>query len=562
MILNLPKWAPGFIGVLVAACCFVFPSRTFALQSNEPLDVFSHSSVAGGGGDFSFSCTHEVSLSGSSWGFGVNESNVYHAALRHQQNDDSSSDWTIRIGQGGQIYSLRTEALGELVPPQSIERHFVDEVFQPISVDRSTREGGGQAAFYHQSGYYTDGNNITQATYAPLLLRGAAEANSYSTLNLAVQADSTSIPQVPPGLLNYQRTRDLGGGVIEVTNGIYNFGSNTVDFHNLPWGGVRHTVLDTMLVANPSGGFTERAIDDFPLFESQTEFADNTGGWAAFAQGTAPSSQGLAFVFGASDTHLGEAWQTNRSSWRWGRAAGDFLFIPIRNFNIGTFRREVDVYPGEFFESRHFLVLGAVEHVESTIQQRGLVDAATYGKILISQDDSSTLSFRVQADSNGVITVLESIPSQATFATFARPVAGSKPLFLLEDVNGQRFLSVDPYALSAMPYDGATNYVGFLGFVIPQALREGDRSYVELATLLPESFYLQDGSSSAVFALQTSSGAMLGDVDRNGVANFLDIGPFIALLSDGGFQEEADIDEDESVNFLDIGPFIGILSGP
>jgi len=444
-----------------------------------------------------------------------------------------------------------------------MERHFVDEVFQPISVDRSIRTDGGQAAFYHQSGYYTDGDNITQPTYAPLLASGSVEANSYSTLSLAVQADSTADPQVAPRLLNYQRTRDLGDGVIEVTNGIYNFGSNTVDFHNLPWGGVRHTVLDTMLVSNPGGGFTERAIDDFSQFQSQTEFAQNTGGWAAFTQGTATSSQGLAYVFGDTDTHFDEVWQTNRSSWRWGRAAGDFFFLAIRNFNVGTFRREVEVYPGDFFVSRHFLVLGDVKHLESTIEERGLVDAATYGKIPINQDDSPTLSYRVQTEDNGEITVLESkIPSQTTFETFAHPVEGAKPLLLLEDAQGSQFLTVDPYTFSSAPYDGATNYVDFLGFVIPEELREDDISYVELATLFPENFYVQGGSDSVIFALHSvASGVLLGDVDLNGTVDFLDIGPFITLLSSGGFQEEADVDENESVNFLDISPFIAILSG-
>ena len=54
---------------------------------------------------------------------------------------------------------------------------------------------------------------------------------------------------------------------------------------------------------------------------------------------------------------------------------------------------------------------------------------------------------------------------------------------------------------------------------------------------------------------------LLGDVDLDGVVNFLDIGPFIALLLNGDFQVEADTNEDGVVNFLDIGPFIVILQG-
>ena len=54
---------------------------------------------------------------------------------------------------------------------------------------------------------------------------------------------------------------------------------------------------------------------------------------------------------------------------------------------------------------------------------------------------------------------------------------------------------------------------------------------------------------------------LLGDVNLDGVVNFLDISPFIAILSTGGFQAEADTNVDGDVNFLDISPFIDLLSG-
>ena len=57
-----------------------------------------------------------------------------------------------------------------------------------------------------------------------------------------------------------------------------------------------------------------------------------------------------------------------------------------------------------------------------------------------------------------------------------------------------------------------------------------------------------------------TTAGLLGDVDRNGVVNFLDITPFIAILADSGSQFEADIDGNGIVNFLDITPFIAILT--
>ena len=60
--------------------------------------------------------------------------------------------------------------------------------------------------------------------------------------------------------------------------------------------------------------------------------------------------------------------------------------------------------------------------------------------------------------------------------------------------------------------------------------------------------------------LTVTLSSILGDVNVDGEVNFLDISPFIALLSAGNFQEEADIDGNGVVNFLDIAPFIRLLT--
>ena len=53
----------------------------------------------------------------------------------------------------------------------------------------------------------------------------------------------------------------------------------------------------------------------------------------------------------------------------------------------------------------------------------------------------------------------------------------------------------------------------------------------------------------------------LGDVNQDGDVNFLDISPFINVLSTGEYQIEADVDQSGAVDFLDISPFIEILVG-
>ena len=53
---------------------------------------------------------------------------------------------------------------------------------------------------------------------------------------------------------------------------------------------------------------------------------------------------------------------------------------------------------------------------------------------------------------------------------------------------------------------------------------------------------------------------LLGDVNLDGLVNFLDISPFISRLADMENQAEADLNEDGVVNFLDISPFIQALT--
>ncbi len=54
---------------------------------------------------------------------------------------------------------------------------------------------------------------------------------------------------------------------------------------------------------------------------------------------------------------------------------------------------------------------------------------------------------------------------------------------------------------------------------------------------------------------------VLGDVNVDGIVNFLDISPFISVLSSGTNQCEADCNQSGEVDFLDIAAFIAILSG-
>ena len=70
--------------------------------------------------------------------------------------------------------------------------------------------------------------------------------------------------------------------------------------------------------------------------------------------------------------------------------------------------------------------------------------------------------------------------------------------------------------------------------------------------------YFSDNGTGHV----TISVRPLGDVNRSGDADFLDIPRFITILLAGSFQDEADTDGNGVVNFLDIAGFIEILNRP
>lgn len=79
----------------------------------------------------------------------------------------------------------------------------------------------------------------------------------------------------------------------------------------------------------------------------------------------------------------------------------------------------------------------------------------------------------------------------------------------------------------------------------------GDGSVVEAGV---------DGVEILLLECQAEPMFDLGDVNRDGSVNLLDIGPFIDLLNSGGFQLEADMNGDGVVNLLDVQGFIDALS--
>ena len=122
---------------LLCVVALVTQWRAQAMAAEPLLDVFPPSVVdvpAAGRGQTTI--TRDDAPSGSVWAEGLDERQVFLAELAHRQGKDDS--FALRVGQGGQIYSLRG-AFGESVPPswRDAGNHrspWNDEVWQFVAV--------------------------------------------------------------------------------------------------------------------------------------------------------------------------------------------------------------------------------------------------------------------------------------------------------------------------------------------------------------------------------------------------------------------------------------------
>ena len=113
-------------------------------------------------------------------------------------------------------------------------------------------------------------------------------------------------------------------------------------------------------------------------------------------------------------------------------------------------------------------------------------------------------------------------------------------------INSANFLDANPGGVQA-------------GWVFFDISADGDYAVSGAVRIDNQIFGAPTSICGLTFDSAVGGDILLGDVNRDEVVNFLDIAPFIALLTAGGFQAEADIDQSNTVTFLDIAPFISLL---
>ena len=68
-------------------------------------------------------------------------------------------------------------------------------------------------------------------------------------------------------------------------------------------------------------------------------------------------------------------------------------------------------------------------------------------------------------------------------------------------------------------------------------------------------------SLSLVLLGNEATAGVPGDVNCDGVVDLLDVGPFVDLITSGGFSDKADLNMDGAVDLLDVSLFVDLITG-
>jgi hypothetical protein len=434
----------------LAICTLAVTSLLSACQAKQAsvLDIFPDTGVEAVPGNAA--CSFEYEPSGSAWTDGVDETQVFLASIK-------SGDWTLGIGKGGQIYSLRGP-YGESVPPQRVESPWNDEVWQIVVTDESligpvqdyqnaNRDNWNEIwnatfplmYFVHQAGIYTkgagfDGGAVAAPFYSPCLRkRWNAQTRTLELVNWMQQARTPCVWK--SGVLIYTAYRDLGEGRIEVNQVLHNFGTETLSFMNIPWGGVRHSSLPLAVMSNPDGSWQE-APGLYGWTDIPTRNLVDTGGWMAWTQDAAKEgSPTLGIVFGTDreDTSNGKR---KDEAIRWGNAGND----KVRDYEVCERMTHAKAGPGDSLSIRWYFVSGEF----SKVRKQAAELSGKAGVRAIDFDADARQPVWIEDGS-----VVTDGAGEPWIRLHAFPAEGTVPVFLLKDKRtGEQLITTDPYALA------------------------------------------------------------------------------------------------------------------
>lgn len=438
--------------------------------------LFAHQAISQAKVDYSFS-ESSINSDSSDW-LGLDENQVFYKKLMHSEEDYS---WTIKIGKGGQIYSIKALELGELIAFQRVEHgQWVDEVFQhtiPMPPQRKPTNNVVDGDI-HQAGYYIrsdlDKNDqiLPRSVYSPIFAyQYDPSANSVNYITWPQHAHLPRRYSENQVLIN-QTIKDLGGGIVEINVEFNKWGGARYDKLSLPWSAFRASTVPVHIVSNHDGTYRE-ATQSLRDEKWLTKIKEGmTGGWIAFVASNAPSARGIGIVYGKYPREL----DGKNGFVRWGNYGP-----PKRPQIAGTVAavyRNVNLDAGETLLYRYYLVLGTLADIQ--MKANRLESKVALNKRIMPQEQAKRLAICQDKD-----TVLKRIcekDAAPLFYTYKDFVRDSRPLFLLKNTRTGMYMVTDnPYEISFDPTNGITKYVDLLGWAVPKNMATDSCRYQSLS---------------------------------------------------------------------------------
>jgi len=231
------------------------------------------------------------------------EDDLFQAEMGHIDTN-SNRTWTLRVGRGGNIYSLRG-AYSESVPPQGYAyAPYVDEVWQSVAVNdrnpgKNTKEN---PYFVHQSGVYQkspadrvpptlpEPDLVDDPFYSPSIASFCS--NEQKSCYFGSWGQQAHVPTIHTSdVLYFNKYTDCGNGVMELISVVYNAADSTgveLNYVNIPWGGVRTSTFADIALSYKNGTSDYR-FSPYPIQgwgqvgEHKPNIVD-TAGYTSFVQ--------------------------------------------------------------------------------------------------------------------------------------------------------------------------------------------------------------------------------------------------------------------------------------
>lgn len=385
----------------------------------------------------------------SPWAVSFPETDVF--AFSMKGSSSTLGNYTLRVGKGGQIFSIRVNG-DEWIPPSyrsgatPDRAPWNDEVFQFVAVNtniqteqRTWRDAGEHHHFYfiHGSGIYLDDSAFDDTPFYNPMLASEAD-NSNGRIMTANWGQQAHVPTTwTSGLVYFTRYTDRGAGIIEVECVMHNSDPTPLNYFNFPWGGTRISSLPLHYLYNSNGSRFEAGTAEWE--EGSSLDLELSAGYMAFTSNSNTDAPALVLVHGNTVPTTPVDFNWGDSLVRYGSAGATPDPLPAdetswRNYNVSSVVRRVNLNTGESLYARYYIIIGELDDAISKISTHGLVAKSGITKTAYSLATAGIAKAYYANASTTPLTPTDSPDAgqKPWFYVSSAPIEGWKPLLLAE----------------------------------------------------------------------------------------------------------------------------------